>query len=198
MPIHNQRGGVGAAVLDCPFVYKLKMPPPPSLTGFEKRIVVGIADLAVCNNPQITISTYSLGSCLGIALYDPFVKVGALLHAMLPDSGLDPVKAESRPGMFIDTGFPLLIRAMENFNGEKRRWKLYVAGGAQIMDNSGFFNIGKRNYEALLKVLARENLRIEAEQVGGLVNRTMHLNIATGGLSLKVSGQAKDFPLCKS
>jgi chemotaxis protein CheD len=174
------------------------MPPPQSLTGFEKRIVVGIADLAISNNQQITLSTYSLGSCLGIALYDPYVRIGGLLHAMLPDSNLDLRKAESRPAMFIDTGIPLLIRALESMNGERRRWKLYVAGGAQIMDNSGFFNIGKRNYQALVEVLNRENLRIEAEQVGGLVNRTMHLNISTGGLTLKVSGQPKDIPLCKS
>jgi chemotaxis receptor (MCP) glutamine deamidase CheD len=50
----------------------------------------------------------------------------------------------------------------------------------------------------LLEILARDGLRIEAEQIGGFVNRTMHLNIATGGVSLKISGQSKDMPLCKS
>jgi chemotaxis protein CheD len=174
------------------------MPPPSSLTGFEKRVVVGIAEYAVSNNQQVVLTTYSLGSCLGVAIYDGYVKVGGLLHAMLPDSALDLKKAEARPGMFIDTGIPILVRTMEELKGERRRWKVYVAGGAQIMDSSGFFSIGKRNYQALLEALAKEGLKIEAEQVGGLVNRTMHLNIATGGLSLKVSGQAKDIPLCKS
>jgi chemotaxis protein CheD len=154
--------------------------------------------MAVSNNPQVILTTYSLGSCLGIAIYDPFVRVGGLLHAMLPESKIDPVKAVSRPAMFIDTGIPLLLKSMEELRAEKRRWKVYVVGGAQIMDHSGFFSIGKRNYQALVESLAQHNLRIEAEQVGGLVNRTIHLNIATGGLSLKVSGQAKDFPLCKS
>lgn len=160
--------------------------------------MVGIAEYAVSNNPNVTLTTYSLGSCLGIAIYDPFLKVGGLLHAMLPDSKIDPVKAAARPGMFIDSGMPVLFKAMEEMRSEKRRWKIYVVGGAQIMDNSGFFSIGKRNYQALTETLAQHGLKIEAEQVGGLVNRTVHLNIATGGLSLKVSGQAKDFPLCKS
>jgi chemotaxis protein CheD len=174
------------------------MPPPQSLSGFEKRVVVGLADLAVSNNPQVTITTYSLGSCLGIAIYDPFVRVGGMLHVMLPCSNIDPEKSIARPAMFVDTGLPLLIETMEELRAERRRWKVYVAGGAQIMDSSGFFSIGKRNYQALMEALARENLKIEAEQVGGLVNRTMYLNIATGGVALKVSGQSKDIPLCKS
>jgi chemotaxis protein CheD len=66
------------------------------------------------------------------------------------------------------------------------------------MDSSGFFNIGKKNHQALLEILGRDHLRVEAEEVGGLVNRTMHLNMSTGVVSLKVSGQPKEVPLCKS
>jgi chemotaxis receptor (MCP) glutamine deamidase CheD len=36
-----------------------------------------------------------------------------------------------------------------------------------------------------------------AEEVGGLVNRTMYLNLATGQLSLKISGQQEEVVLCK-
>jgi chemotaxis protein CheD len=117
---------------------------------------------------------------------------------MLPCSSIDTVKAHRKPAMFLDTGIPALLKGIADLRGEKRRLKVYVVGGAQIMDNSGYFNIGKRNYAALVEILGREGLRIEAEQVGGMVNRTMHLNMATGGVSLKVSGHAKDMTLCKS
>lgn len=172
--------------------------PAPQLTGFEHRVIVGIADLAVANSPSVILTTYSLGSCLGVAMYDPIVRVGGLLHAMLPNSAIDTVKGARQPGMFLDTGIAMMLSALKDLKAEKRRLKTYVVGGAQIMDSSGFFNIGKRNYQALLEIFGREGLRIDAEQVGGLVNRTMHLNIASGGVSLKVSGQAKDMPLCKS
>lgn len=131
-------------------------------------------------------------------MHDAVARVGGLLHTMLPDSGLDSVKAAQQPAMFVDTGVDALLRALDELKAERRRLKIFVAGGAQIMDDSGFFNIGKRNYRALQEIFGREGLRIEAEQVGGLVNRTMHLNIATGGVSLKVSGQAKDIAICKS
>jgi chemotaxis protein CheD len=73
-----------------------------------------------------------------------------------------------------------------------------VAGGAQIMDSGGFFNIGSRNYDAITKLFKEHSLRIQAEQVGGLVNRTMYLNLATGEVKLKISGQAQEAILCKN
>jgi chemotaxis protein CheD len=172
--------------------------PGALLTGFENRVVVGMADFAVSNSPNLILTTYALGSCLGVAAYDPVARAGGLLHTMLPDSNLHPDKALLQPGMFVDTGFEALVNALSELGAERHRLKFYVAGCAQIMDSAGFFNIGKKNHQALLEIFAREGLRVQAEQVGGLVNRTMHLNIATGGVSLKVSGHAKDSPLCKS
>ena len=168
------------------------------LSGFENRVVVGMADFAVSNSPNLILTTYSLGSCLGIAVYDAEARAGGLLHTMLPDSNLQRAKAAAQPGMFVDTGMKALFDAMAKLGAEPARMKIYVAGGAQIMDSAGLFNIGKKNHNALTELLTREGLRVCAEQVGGMVNRTMHLNIATGGVSLKVSGHAKDTPLCKS
>jgi chemotaxis protein CheD len=170
----------------------------PSITGFEHKVVVGIADFAVSNNPNIILSTYSLGSCIGVAIYDPVVKVGGLLHAMLPDSTIDNVKAMTQPAMFIDTGIPALFRAAYDLKADKYRLQIYVAGGAQIMDNSGYFNIGKRNYEALTGLLGKHGLKIQSEQTGGMVNRTMYLNLGSGEVSLKTSGQTKEASLWKS
>lgn len=169
--------------------------PSPSIVGFEHRVIVGIADLAVSNNQSVTLTTYSLGSCLAVAIYDPVIRAGGLLHIMLPDSSIDPQKAAKQPGMFVDTGVPALFRAAYQLGAEKMRVRIAVAGGAQIMDSSGFFNIGKRNYETLSALFRKHGLTVAAEQVGGLVNRTIHLNLATGEVRLKVSGQASEIPL---
>ena len=66
------------------------------------------------------------------------------------------------------------------------------------MDSSGFFSIGKRNYEGLKTLLNEHGLKVQAEQVGGMVSRSMYLNLATGEVKLKISGQTEDFILCKS
>jgi chemotaxis protein CheD len=170
--------------------------PVPTLIGFEHRVVVGLAEFAVSNNANVILSTYSLGSCLGVAIYDPVAKVGGLLHAMLPDSNLDASKAQAQPAMFVDAGMRCLLRAAGLMRALNGRLKIYVAGGAQVMDDNKFFNIGARNCTALGEFLQRENLRVEAQQVGGHVNRTVHLNIATGQVTLRVSGNPKEVVLC--
>lgn len=168
-------------------------------TGFEHRVVIGIAGLIASNDANATLMTYSLGACLGIAIYDPVARAGGLLHIMLPDSGIDPSRATGQPGMFVDTGIPALFRAAYTYGADKQRLMIYVAGGAQIMDTSGYFDIGRQNYAALVELIQKHELRIEAEHVGGLVNRTMSLNLATGRVALKISGQSSDtLILCKS
>lgn len=169
------------------------------LSSLEQKLIVGIADLAVSNNSAVTLATYALGSCLGVAIYDPVARAGGLLHVMLPDSSLDAVKAAQQPGMFVDTGIPALFRAAYQLGAEKHRLITSVAGGAHIMDGTGLFDLGPRNYEALTGLFAAHGLRIHAEQVGGLVNRSMRLILATGEVRLKISGQTGDtLVLCKN
>jgi chemotaxis protein CheD len=172
---------------------------PSSVPGFEHKVVVGLAEFVVSNNPAVILTTYSLGSCLGVTVYDPVARAGGLLHLMLPDSGIDQEKAAARPGMFVDSGVPALFRACYQLGAVKQRMVICVAGGAQIMDDNGYFNIGKRNYEALCALLSQHALRISAEQVGGTVNRTMFLSLDTGEVRLKVSGQTREVSmLCRN
>ena len=151
------------------------------------KIVVGISDMKVSNTPGDILVTYSLGSCIGVAIWDPFAKVGGLLHYMLPDSSLDKDKAQSKPFMFADTGVPRLFKETYRFGGEKNRMVVKVVGGSQIMDDAGVFNIGKRNYMVLRKIFWKNKIMIANEHVGGTANRTVSLDVATGVIRLKTS-----------
>ncbi len=153
------------------------------------KIVVGIADMKVSNNPEDILITHALGSCIGVAVYDPVVKVGGLLHFMLPESKINPQRAKQNPFMFCDTGVPLLFKTCYKYGAIKKRMIVKVAGGSQIMDEAGHFNIGKRNYATLRKLLWKNGVLIHAEDVGGVVNRTMELNIANGEVTLKIPSQ---------
>jgi chemotaxis protein CheD len=143
------------------------------------------------NDPSATLVTYSLGSCIGIAVYDPTVKAGGLLHYMLPESNLDGTKAKNNPFMFADTGIPRLFKETYRMGAKKQRMKVVVVGGAQILDQKGFFNIGKRNHMAVRKIFWKNQVMIDHEDVGGSVNRTIRLDIATGDIHIKVSGMGE-------
>jgi chemotaxis protein CheD len=154
----------------------------------RKILVVGVADMAVSNDPGAELVTYSLGSCLGITIYDPAKKIGGLFHVMLPDSTISAEKAAGAPFMFMDTGLPRLFHAAYNLGADRSRLAVKVAGGAQLLDEHGVFNIGGRNFQALTDLTARNGLVIHARDVGGMSSRTLRFDLATGNVTIKSPG----------
>jgi chemotaxis protein CheD len=167
------------------------------MMGFERKFVVGVGGLAVSNNQSMILTTYSLGSCLGVTIYDPQSRAGGMLHAMLPESSINAAKAAEQPAMFVDTGISALFRAAYELKAEKYRMQICVAGGAQFLDKTGFFNIGQRNIAHLTRLLDQHGLTINARDVGGLVSRTMHLHLSTGEVRVKISGESEEKTLFK-
>jgi chemotaxis protein CheD len=149
------------------------------------NLVVGIGDCQVTQAPDHVLVTYALGSCIAVAIFDPVALVGGMLHYMLPESAISPAKARQNPYMFADTGIPLLFRRAYEYGAEKRRLVVRVAGGAQVMDHEGVFNIGKRNYLALRKILWKAGVLIQGEDVGGHLSRTVRLEVASGRFWLR-------------
>ena len=147
--------------------------------------------MKVTNDIKATLVTYSLGSCIGVVIYDSVARVGGVLHYMLPESSLDREKARKNPYMFADTGIPALFKAAYKLGAKKQRMKVIVVGGSQVLDQKGFFNIGKRNDIAIRKMFHKNNVIIDYKDVGGTVNRTIKIAINTGDIWLKVSGKGE-------
>lgn len=150
--------------------------------------IVGVADMKVSNRTGDTIVTDSLGSCIGLAIYDPQAGVGGILHYMLPNSAIDEIKAKSNPFMFADTGIPALVKQVYALGAEKSRIKVFVAGGAEIIEQEGNFNLGRQNYSALMQILTKYNIPIWKQAVGGYSNRIIKIEISSGNIYLKTSG----------
>ncbi len=86
--------------------------------------MVGVADMKVSKQPEDVLVTHALGSCIGVAIYDPVARVGGILHFMLPDSNLDTSKSQSHPFMFADTGLPQLFRECYRLGAQKSRLRV--------------------------------------------------------------------------
>ena len=162
---------------------------------FAQRIVIGVGDLAVSNNPSIILSTYALGSCVGVVAYDPAIKVGGILHLMLPESSIAPEKAVKQPAMFADTGLPAFFRSLSGLGAQPARLRLYIAGGACVLSGSDHFRIGDRNVQATRDILARIGYRVARQEVGGFHNRTLHLEMNTGSITLKTPQDTTQYTL---
>jgi chemotaxis protein CheD len=156
-----------------------------SVTGREGLRTVSISDMAVSRVREQVLVTYSLGSCIGLSLYDPRAGAAGLLHGMLPQASIDPEKARRNPAMFVDIGVQALIDAMLALGAGRRTLVAKVAGGAAVFDDRGMFRIGERNIAMLRKVLWKNEILIAAEDLGGTKARTMYVSVATGRVILK-------------
>jgi chemotaxis protein CheD len=157
-----------------------------------RSVTVGISDCQFSRDPEEILVTYALGSCIAVAIYDPVARVGGLLHFMLPDSSIDSDGGRQRPFMFADTGVPMLFRRSYELGADKRRLIVRLAGGAQMMDERGVFDIGRRNQMAARKILWQAGVMIESEAVGGNLSRTVRLEMAEGAVWLRGAGGTEE------
>ena len=152
----------------------------------REEIKIGIGDMKVLRQSG-TLITYALGSGIGITLYDPVIKLGGLLHIMLPKAG---DQGAATPFKFADTGIREMIRKMAAYGGISRRYVCKIAGGAQMFQMTGpIGNIGERNIASVREELAAQQIRIQGEDVGKNYARTMLMDVSTGTVRVRTMGR---------
>ena len=127
---------------------------------------------------QGMLITYALGSCIGICLHDPLLKLGALVHIMLP---VNMETNRTNTMKYADTGLRETLRQMEAMGGSRARITAKIAGGAKMFETGGSLgNIGQRNIESVHLNLKKEGIRLLKEDVGGSVARTLLFDVNSG------------------
>lgn len=141
-------------------------------------IAVGLGELFISKSEDLV--AYSLGSCIGICLWDPIARVAAMAHVVLPTAPSGSVRT---PGKFGDTAVPAMLAALDRAGAETRGLHCKIAGGAAVLAIGGggsLPKIGDRNVEAVKAALAKMNIRILGEQTGGNQGRTVRLKPSSG------------------
>ncbi len=153
----------------------------------DNKLTVGIADMKMSRGSG-SIVTYALGSCIGICLYDPSIRLGAMIHIMLP---LNMEAGRKNVMKYADTGIRETIKQMEAKGAVRSRIVAKIAGGAKMFEVNGgsLGNIGQRNIESVHLNLKREQIRIVKEDVGGDIARTMFFDVATGMCRVRCYGR---------
>ncbi|HNX17346.1 MAG TPA: chemotaxis protein CheD [Methanoregula sp.] len=137
--------------------------------------MIGIGEYHVGSTPMMAIG---LGSCIGLTIYDRERKIGAMVHIMLPESS----GRIDRPGKYADSAIPLLLKKLTDLGCRKEALVVKMAGGACMFEYFGNnLNIGERNAEKVRAVLAENNIRLAAEEVGGKIGRTVAFYPDNGG-----------------
>ncbi|MDD1678264.1 MAG: chemotaxis protein CheD [Methanomicrobiales archaeon] len=147
----------------------------PWMSGSEIRVMVGIGDYAIGNNPM---STIGLGSCVALVLHDESRASGGMAHIMLPCSQ----GRTDRPAKFADTAVEMLERELRLPGTRKRSLIAKLVGGACMFKTfNGNLNIGERNIEAVREQVRKRGIRNGGEEVGGSGGRSLTYYPAEGG-----------------
>ncbi|MEA4857039.1 MAG: chemotaxis protein CheD [Solidesulfovibrio sp.] len=153
------------------------------------EIVVSISDMKVTGRAKDVLVTHALGSCLGLAAYDPRAGVAGLIHCLLP-LARDGKATLKNPYMYVNTGVPQMMRAMFGRGASRENLILKAAGCGRMMHISNQFDTGANNFAALEKLLQVNDMRLAAEDVGGTIPRTMRLYAETGRVVISSCGRS--------
>lgn len=153
---------------------------------------VNFCELKISQNPAETLVAFSIGSGVAVSIHDPVIKAGGVLNFVLPDSlTMLPEKVKHYPYMFADTGLAAMLEAMLDIGAKPGNFKVVIAGGAQVMDQNGGFNIGLKNHQAATAFFMNKNLNIDHHAVGGISSRTLRLEIGSGYNMIQTHGQGE-------
>ena len=147
-------------------------------------ISVGMADFKTARSPDILL-TAGLGSCIGICIHDPLLKVGGMAHIMLPSAS---GSLGGNPAKYADTALLLLLKEIAGLGANNSRLRAKIAGGAQMFSFPGkppVLKIGERNAEAVAQELKKNGIPLLIADVGGSFGRTIHFDVGTGELRIR-------------
>lgn len=150
--------------------------------------VVSLGELSVSNDAAIILGCLGLGSCVGVAAYDPIAHIGGMVHVVLPTSQGRP---SPDPGRYADTAIPALMQGLRAAGAIQSRLVIKIAGGAQMSQAPGsqqLFKVGPENIEAVTQSLTGNGLRIASTDLGGRLGRTFRLHIDTGNVTVTQVG----------
>jgi len=146
--------------------------------------VVGIAQLAICHSPE-KLACLGLGSCVAVVMYDAEVKMGGIVHVLLPKAPANHDVEEK----YADTGTMKLFREMVQRGARKERLVAKLIGGAQMFSslNLSIADIGRDNTYMARKVLSGLSVKIVAEDVYGHRGRSITMDPATGFITVQTT-----------
>jgi chemotaxis protein CheD len=155
-------------------------------------LAVGLGEIQISRNPQDILVAFGLGSCVGVGIFDPVMRLGGLLHAVLPTMN----NKDDNPAKYADSGIKLLLEQLTNLGAVKQRMIVRMAGGANILTAPAMsaFDIGTRNVDAARETMKQLFLKVGSEEVGGQTGRTVRLYIADGRMTIRMmGGQEREF-----
>ncbi|MGD8781789.1 MAG: chemotaxis protein CheD [Ignavibacteria bacterium] len=146
---------------------------------------------AIITNKNKVIYTV-LGSCIAVTMYVPRLRIGAMIHCLLPSPGGKEDRSCSdcfSKFKYISCAIPLVFKSLEKFYIDPREVEVKIFGGANLIfhnrNNNTANTIGQKNINLANKIILEKNLEIKSFDTGGNIGRKIYFLIESGEVYLK-------------
>jgi len=159
------------------------------------EIAVGMGEIEVAESGHL-LGAVGIGSCVAVALYDSYTRIGGLAHIVLPY--MEEAHDNSHPARFADVAIGMMIDEMKRQGARIQNIGAKIFGGAnmfpEIIPSHSTMDVGKRNILAVREELKRHNIEIILEEVGCHIGRTVLFDTGDGSVLVKTanSGEGED------
>lgn len=148
--------------------------------------MVRMGELAASREPGHVLVSLGLGSCIGLALIDRRMGVAGLAHVVLPQSQGHGVE---NPRKFADLAIPELLAELEGLGARRIRLEAVLVGGASMFAVAAAgLEVGQRNEAAVRELLKGLRIPVVASATGGSRGRTVRVDVAGGGVTVREAG----------
>jgi len=145
--------------------------------------LVGMGQIAVCNAPDHFKTI--LGSCIGVVIYHPRIKIAVMAHIVMPESD----GRNGPPGKFADTAIPHMLQLLKERDTPMRELVAKYTGGANMFGSTGPMQIGLKNAEAVAQGLQTAGIKVLAQETGAKKGRRVIFNCTTGIMTVASAGE---------
>lgn len=162
-----------------------------TLEELESMIVVYMGDYKTSKGER-KLMTKDLGSCIGVAVRDPYVGVGGLLHVMLPqhrEHNNDEIFVAAK---YADTGLDEMIKTLVMQGARREHMVAKIAGGAHMIKCAQVpedKDISSRNLQAVKRKLDELSIPVLASDVGEYWPRTVVFEPGSGNFRILTPGR---------
>ncbi|MBN1395658.1 MAG: chemotaxis protein CheD [Pirellulales bacterium] len=150
-------------------------------TGVEASVGMGLSALAAAPDRLTAI----LGSCVGVTVYCPALRLGMLSHVLLPDSR----GRSGHPAKFADSAVRHMCSTLAARGAKPDELLAKIAGGARMFGRGVHTRIGEENVRAAVAALDSAGVRIVAREVGGDIGRRISFDLSTGSVTVESIGR---------
>lgn len=146
--------------------------------------MVGMGQIVTVAQPDTARAV--LGSCIGLTLYHPRVRIGTMAHIVLPRS----TGRTGPAGKFADTAIPHMIELLEDAGAKVFGMVAKMAGGANMFSATGPMQVGTENTAAVRELLRDVGISVSGEHLGGKKGRRVTFDPTSGELTVEIVGEA--------